>query len=71
MDPFAPPEMIKRLTQRKYKPAQCRALERMGIAYTKAADGEPLVLLRNLPHHTNRDRRHGEPRLDLLGEKET
>ncbi len=67
MDPYAPSDVIQRLTKRRYKPAQRRALERMGIPFTRADDGEPLVLWANIPGHTNRERtQHERPRFDLI-----
>jgi hypothetical protein len=36
-------EEIYRLTKRKKFTAQCKALDRLGIKYRRADDGEPLV----------------------------
>lgn len=65
-DPFCNPEMIHRITTKKYRPAQCRALDQMGIPYIKGKDGAPLVLLKNLPNHGTRDHHNSEPRLDEI-----
>lgn len=43
MQAFLSRDDVRRLTKRTYFAAQRRALERLGIRYTTAADGEPLV----------------------------
>lgn len=58
--------MIRRITGKKYRPAQRRALDALKIPYITAADGSPLVLLQNLPDHGTRDHHNGEPRLKEL-----
>lgn len=65
-DPYASPEMIRRITRRKYRPAQRRKLDELGIPYILGAGDEPLVLLRNLPDHGTRDHHNHEPRFDRL-----
>jgi hypothetical protein len=40
---FLPSEAVQRLTGRKRYKAQRKALDRLGIRYTQAATGEPLV----------------------------
>lgn len=66
-DPYAPRAQIQRLTCRKYRPAQRRALARRGIPFEIDEDGWPLVLLRHLPGHTSRDRsERRRPRLDRI-----
>ena len=40
---FLTREAVWRLTKRKQFAAQRRALDRLGIRYTAASDGEPLV----------------------------
>jgi len=44
MSLFLDAEDLKRLTGKIYRSAQKRALARLGIRYTVAADGRPLVL---------------------------
>lgn len=66
IDPYCGEAMIRRITTKKYRPAQCRALKEMGIPYITAKDGSPLVLLQNLPGHGTRDHHNGEPRFDEL-----
>lgn len=65
-DPYCSPTMIERITQRRYRPAQRRALKDMGIPFIQARDGSPLVLLQNLPDHQARGHHNSEPRFNEL-----
>jgi len=64
-DPFASPEIIKRVTNRVRFTAQRRMLEKMGIPYLEGATGEPLVDRRRLVPDTVIPDTRG-PRMDLL-----
>lgn len=62
---FLPAEAVARLTKRKRFGAQRRALDAMGIRYTPAADGEPLVRQADLDGKPKPARNSG-PRWHLM-----
>jgi hypothetical protein len=62
---FLAREDLRRLTGKVRFGAQRLALDRLGIRYTVAATGEPLVRLSNLDGAKGSARNH-QPRWDLL-----
>jgi hypothetical protein len=66
---FIPREDVERLTGRKKFTAQRRALDRLGIRYVKAADGEPLVRVETLDPSPPKERRRTEPNWALFEEQ--
>lgn len=62
---FAPIADVRRKTKRYKFKAMARALARMGIPFTPAADGEPLVRQEDLDGTPRRARNDG-PRFHLI-----
>jgi hypothetical protein len=62
---FLPREDVARLTKRQRYAAQRRVLQRMGIPFREAADGEPLVLLDALDGKASKARNRG-PRWERI-----
>jgi hypothetical protein len=62
---FLTAEELRRLTGRKRFRAQREALDRLGIRYTVAATGEPLVLLAALDEPSGKARNR-RPRWDRM-----
>lgn len=65
MSAFLPADAVRRLTKKRQFGAQRRALDRLGIPYTPADDGEPLVREADLDGKAKPARNRG-PRWDLL-----
>lgn len=63
---FLTADELRRLTGKKRFTAQCRALDGLGIRYTKAATGEPLVRQDALDGKPEKGRNSG-PRWDRIG----
>lgn len=63
---YAPIADVRRKTKKYRFGAMARALAAMGIPFTKAADGEPLVRIEDLDGTPRRAQRDG-PRFHLIG----
>lgn len=60
------PADLYRMTKRRRYAAQRRALDRLGVPYTAAADGEPLVRTDTLDAYRRPARNRG-PRWERIG----
>ena len=63
---FLPRDAVERMTKRRRFKAMRRALDRLGIRYTPAADGEPLVREDALDGKRRTERNSG-PRWERIG----
>lgn len=62
---YVPAAVVERITKRTRYAAQRRQLDRLGIPYREAADGEPLVREADLDVASGRARNRG-PRWDRM-----
>lgn len=67
MSLFLSPDELHRMTGKRRYTAQCRALDRLGVRFVRAASGEPLVRASDLDATGKPAQRSAGHRWDRIG----